>query len=138
MPAKGPKNITPKLQWAIMCQAVVTDVDGGFSFQQVFDTVTATQPFPIPLTFTLSVQFRDGVGHYKYWLRAIDPEDVVTDFPDQSFWLESSIRAHRLDARVQMGVRMAGKYWFAVMLDGREVIRVPLIVNTVAQAADVK
>ena len=129
MPSRrAPKPITPQLQFMLICESLSHDADGGVSFLRVFDTVLLP-PSPLPVGFSIMVvtQFRNGQGAHKYWLKVTNPDGASSEAGEQEFWLASSKSGHRFDSRVNLGITQYGTYWFAAMLDGREVMRVPLI-----------
>ena len=134
MPTRKTTSVTPWLQWLVLCEAVTTDDDGVVSLRRTFDGVTVpTLPVMIPIT--ISAQFRGGQGEHKYWLRVVPPnDDEEVETPEVSFWLPSSAAAHRQDARITIGLKSAGKYWFVAILDGREVGRIPMEVTSFTPA----
>jgi hypothetical protein len=129
-----PKNITPVLQFLVVCRAIVPDSDGQISFQGIFDSVGLPplgDDTGIEFKFAVAAQFRGGTGPHRFWLIIQHPSGEEITTPESTFWLASKQAAHRVDLRLNtmIGNKEIGTIRLTAILDGRPVMEVPIAVN---------
>src|SRR5580765_4791169 len=131
MATRRARSITPVVQFMLSCESIEHDQEGNISFRRIFDGAILTGPLPgqIAIAFSVSVQYRGGTGEHKHWLRIKHPgskPDQTTD--EASFWLASKLASHRLDHRITIGMGEDdfGRYIITTVLDGRDVMEIPL------------
>jgi len=133
MATRRAKSITPVVQFMISCDSIEHDTEGNISFRRIFDGATLTGPAltdgQVAVSFSVSVQYRGGLGEHKHWLRITHPggkPDQTTD--ENSFWLASKLASHRMDHRLTIGLGPDdfGRYLIVAVLDGRDAMEIAL------------
>lgn len=122
------KSLTPALQFMIVCQVIEHDDAGNITLRGIFDRVHVVAPGPFQFAFTVAVQYRGGTGEHKHWLKVTPPNGESDTTNENSFWLSSKAASHRVDTRVTIGIgpERVGQWQFTAVLDGHDILTVPL------------
>ena len=136
----------PYLNGAVLCERVLQEVDGVISLIRIFDrwqiasVGTGPEPSEIPRSpavFSLFVSFRSGSarGRETLLIRVERPDGTTRDMVTLPLLFEGEERGANAVVQLTVTFEMEGLYWFAIVLDGREVTRIPLRVLVLHQQA---
>ena len=128
--SKPPKSITPIVQFMVICSQIDHDASGAISLTNLFDSVHVPEDaLPGAIQLSVSTQVRGGQGTHRFWIRIESPDGTTSETREDQFWLASSASSHRFDIRVTLGIKQFGKHSFTAVLNGRDVMTLPLTVE---------
>lgn len=136
----GPTALQPPyLMAALICDDVLEEKDRRLTILRLVTDVTiqveSTTPLPkmptlrIPLTVVTSFNAGGKPGAYEVRLKVINPAGEDRLGPPSTMELAHDHFSMNLITKLQLDVKAVGVYWIGVLLDGREVTRIPLDVH---------
>ncbi|MFC2149396.1 DUF6941 family protein [Candidatus Auribacterota bacterium] len=121
--------ILPDLQFSVLCDNVIQDEQGKFSFIALFETIVA-QSFPCTHSVLYVVnRWCNGYGNFTQQSRIIAPDNDTVLAEDKlvEFVLKNIEHRHTVVAKFNNLIfQSQGKYWLEVMLNNNPAIRYPL------------
>ncbi|MDP8262568.1 MAG: hypothetical protein P9M13_04615 [Candidatus Ancaeobacter aquaticus] len=125
----GQAAILPDLQFTILCDNVLKDERGKFSFQGLFETISATTfPCSHEVMF-IANRWCNGYGTFTQQTRLVAPDNdsIIAEDEPTSFTLTNTDSRHTVVAKFNNVMFQAqGKYWFEIRLNGNPMIRYPM------------
>lgn len=127
-------NISPNLQFSLLCDDVRREDNGKFMLIGIFEAITAkTFPATHPSLFVVN-RWCKGQGSFLQKIRIVNSGDkaIIFQTNDQAFELADIDGHHTLISKVNnLAFKCPGKYWVEVMLDGELILNYPLILREV-------
>jgi len=123
---KTSKKIAPILQFAVLCDGVTkSDKRGKIAFIGVFDNFL--RPTVIP-HFALALGWKGGKGKFVHKVRFLNPElKEMLQSPEMEFVLKHETQGARNVVNFEgMNFPSPGVYWVEIILDGKNVMSIPL------------
>jgi hypothetical protein len=138
----------PYLNAALLCDEVLEEKSGRLSLIRLITEVTvnlaADDPptempaIDIPLTGLLAFNAGEQPGTYAVALVMQDPDGGKRRGPDLALELKHDHHTMNLIVKATLGANVPGVYWVLVLLNEREVTRLPLLVRYAPKTTEKK
>lgn len=122
------KQISPVLQYLVLCDNVLPDKNNKISLVGIFDRFL--QPTVIP-HFCIAMRWKKGVGSHKFCVKLLDPDlkEIFTT-PNIDLTLRHETDSASVVLNIDgMNFNRSGVYWVEVFLNNETIQSIPIPVD---------